>query len=168
MASEPLTGAMLRALAASKPGGRLLELGTGTGIATSWLLDGMDAGSTLISVDTDCSVQQVALEFLGQDHRLTLVKADGAEFLRTQAGVSFDLVFADAMPGKYEALDEAMAVVRAGGFYVVDDMLPQANWPEDHAARVPVLMEQLARRLDFEIWPLVWGTGVVVMVRRAG
>jgi len=35
MASEPLVGALLRTLAASKSGGRLLELGTGTGIATS-------------------------------------------------------------------------------------------------------------------------------------
>ena len=35
MASESRTGALLQVLAASKPGGRLLELGTGTGIATA-------------------------------------------------------------------------------------------------------------------------------------
>jgi len=44
---------MLRTLAASKPGGRFLELGTGTGIATAWLLEGMDERSTLISIDND-------------------------------------------------------------------------------------------------------------------
>src|SRR5262249_2767374 len=38
MASEPQTGSLLRTLAASKPGGRFLELGTGTGVATAWLL----------------------------------------------------------------------------------------------------------------------------------
>ncbi len=48
MASEPLVGAMLRTLVASKPGGRFLELGTGTGVATAWLLEGMDDGSTAI------------------------------------------------------------------------------------------------------------------------
>jgi predicted O-methyltransferase YrrM len=37
MASDPLTGALLATLAASKPGGRFLELGTGTGGATAWL-----------------------------------------------------------------------------------------------------------------------------------
>lgn len=42
MASEDRTGALLRTLAASKPGGRFLELGTGTGVATAWVLDGMD------------------------------------------------------------------------------------------------------------------------------
>ena len=104
MASEPRTGALLRTLAASKPFGRLLELGTGTGIATAWLLAGMDGASSLVSVDTDPKTQAVARECLGDDRRLTLVEEDGAVFLRHQAGEIFDLVFADAMPGKSEAL----------------------------------------------------------------
>ena len=60
MASEPLVGAMLRTLVASRPAGRFLELGTGTGIATAWLLEGMDEHSKLISVDNDAGVQAVA------------------------------------------------------------------------------------------------------------
>jgi len=39
----PQIGALLRVLAATKPGGRMLEIGTGTGVGTCWLLDGMDA-----------------------------------------------------------------------------------------------------------------------------
>jgi predicted O-methyltransferase YrrM len=42
MGSERLTGALLRALAASRPKSKILELGTGTGISAAWLLDGMD------------------------------------------------------------------------------------------------------------------------------
>jgi predicted O-methyltransferase YrrM len=165
MPSEPLLGALLRVLAASKPGGRILELGTGTGIATTWLLDGMDNTSILVSVDNDAGVQRIAAELLGHDKRLTLVTEDGAAFLRKQPARCFDLVFADAIPGKYEALDEALAVVKVGGFYVIDDMLPQANWPEGHAERVPVLIERLASQLDFSILPLVWASGVLVAVR---
>ena len=86
MASEPRTGALLRTLAAAKPKGRLLELGTGTGIGTAWLLAGMDGGSRLTSVDTDPSVQQVAREFLGQDPRLQFVLEDGLAFVRHQTG----------------------------------------------------------------------------------
>ena len=41
LASEARTGTLLRTLAASKPAGALLELGTGTGVGTAWLLDGM-------------------------------------------------------------------------------------------------------------------------------
>jgi len=54
---EPLVGAMLPTLAASKPGGCFLELGWERD-TTSWLLEGMDARSTLISVDNDSTVQQ--------------------------------------------------------------------------------------------------------------
>jgi predicted O-methyltransferase YrrM len=166
MASEPLVGALLRVLAASKPGGRFLELGTGPGIATSWILEGMDADSTLISVDNDGAVQQIAAEMLGHDKRLTLVTEDGVAFLQTQPALDFDLVFADAMPGKYEGLDDALSTVKAGGFYVIDDMLPQPNWPQGHAEKVPLLVQRLASHPDFVILPLVWASGVVVAVRK--
>jgi len=166
MASEPRTGALLRTLAASKPSSHVLELGTGTGIATAWLLDGMDAESTMISVDTDAQVQAVVRECLGSDPRLSVVTEDGAAFLGRQPAESFDLVFADAMPGKYEGLDEALAVVKAGGFYIVDDMLPQPNWPEGHAEKVPVLLERLTTDQRFVVAPLTWASGVVVAVRR--
>ena len=62
--SEADTGALLRLLVASKPSGRLLELGTGTGLATAWLLGGMDADARLVSVDVDPVVQDVAREHL--------------------------------------------------------------------------------------------------------
>jgi predicted O-methyltransferase YrrM len=166
MASEPLIGAMLRMLVASKPCGRFLELGTGTGIATAWLLEGMDERSTLISVDNDGAVQAVARDSLGADNRLTLVTAGGLDFLRGEPVESFDLVFGDAMPGKYEGLDHALAVVKVGGFYVIDDVLRQPNWPEGHADKVPILIEQLMANPEFEVLPLVWASGVVVAVRK--
>ena len=166
MASEPRTGALLRTLAASKPSGRLLELGTGTGVATAWLLSGMNPASTLVSVDTDPNVQAVAREVLGADPRLTLVIEDGAVFLHRQASKSFDLVFADAMPGKYEALEQALAVVKPGGFYIIDDLLPQPNWPEGHAEKVPPLLDRLAGDDRFVLVPMSWASGVVVAVRK--
>jgi predicted O-methyltransferase YrrM len=165
MPSEPRTGAMLRTLAATKPGGRLLELGTGTGLSTAWLLDGMDRGARLITVDVDPGSQAVARGILGGDPRLEIVAEDAAAFLRRQAGASFDLIFADAMPGKYELLDEALALLRPGGIYVVDDMLPQANWPEGHARKVPRLVAELAARPGLRIVELAWSSGLVVAAR---
>jgi predicted O-methyltransferase YrrM len=166
MASEPRTGALLRVLAASKPGGRLLELGTGTGVATAWILTGMDAGSTLTTVDIDSNHQQVARELLGNDGRLTLVLEDGLEFLKRQPAESYDFVFADAIPGKYEGLEECLKVVKPGGVYIVDDMSPLANWPKAHVERVALLVNQLAGDDRFAIAPLGWATGVIVAVRR--
>ncbi len=165
MASEPGTGALLRTLAASKPGGRLLELGTGTGLATAWLLDGMDSAGHLTSVDTDPAVQAIARESLGSDPRLTLVTVDGAAFLRDQPAAAYDLVFADAIPGKYEALDAALRVIKHGGFYVIDDMLPQPNWPPGHTPRVEALLARLNAFPDFAMVPMDWASGIVIAVR---
>jgi predicted O-methyltransferase YrrM len=52
MPSDMLTCALLRTLAASKPAGKFLELGTETGLSTSWILDGMDDEARLISLES--------------------------------------------------------------------------------------------------------------------
>ena len=65
MGSDYQTGILLRTLAATKPGGRFLELGTGTGLATAWILDGMDRDSRLITVDIDPACLEVAKRHLG-------------------------------------------------------------------------------------------------------
>lgn len=165
-ASEQLTGALLEVLAGSKPGGRLLELGTGTGIGTSWLLSGMDETARLTSVETDERVQSVARALLGADPRLILLLEDGATFIRRQPEDSYDLIFADAMPGKFELLDETLKLVKPGGFYVIDDLLPQPNWPEGHGDKVDVLINRLNSEPLFSVVPMVWSSGVAVLVRR--
>jgi predicted O-methyltransferase YrrM len=166
MPSEADTGAMLRLLAAGKPGGRLLELGTGTGLATACLAAGMDAGASLVSVDTDAEVQAVAREALDEDPRVRFVVADGLDFVRGQGRGGFDLIFADAWPGKYEGLDETLALLRPGGLYVVDDMLPQPNWPDNHQARVDDLTARLKSHPDLAAVSLSWASGLIIAARR--
>jgi len=168
MASEPQTGSLLRTLAASKPHGRFLELGTGTGVGTAWLLDGMDPRSRLESVDSDAAVQAVARRHLGDDPRVVFHAADGAAFLEQAQPAQFDFIYADAWPGKYSHLDFALAALRPGGIYLVDDLLPQPNWPEGHAANVPVLMEDLERRRGFVTTKLAWASGLMLVVRTGG
>lgn len=167
MPSEPDTGAMLGLLAASKPGGNLLELGTGTGLATVCLAAGMSADATLLSVDTDEHVQAVARQALARDLRVRFVIADGLDFVRSQAKGSFDLIFADAWPGKYDGLDETLALLAPGGLYVVDDMLPQPNWPDNHQSRVDDLTARLKSHPDLATVSLPWASGLVVSARRS-
>jgi predicted O-methyltransferase YrrM len=168
MISEAKVGSLLAALAASKPAGRILELGTGTGHGTAWLLAGMDSASTLDTVDTDESVVTVARRHLGTDGRARFHVMDGAEFLRGAQPGQFDLIYADAWPGKFSHLDEALALLRPGGVYVIDDLLPQANWPEGHAPKVPLLIDDIERRDEFSTVRLAWASGLMLVVRRAG
>src|SRR6266487_5076201 len=81
MGSDLLTGSLLRTLAATKPGGAILELGTGTGLASAWLLDGMDATARLITVDRDQQTPAVARRFLKCDARITFVTMEGSSFI---------------------------------------------------------------------------------------
>ena len=60
MPSDGQTGALLQTLVASKPKASVLEIGTGTGLATAWILAGMDATSHLISIDNETSYQAIA------------------------------------------------------------------------------------------------------------
>jgi predicted O-methyltransferase YrrM len=69
------------------------------------------------------------------------------------------------MSGKYELLDETLALLRHGGLYVIDDMLPQTNWPEGHAQKIPQLIADLARRPQLHLVTLAWSSGLIVAVR---
>jgi predicted O-methyltransferase YrrM len=165
MNSDLLTGSLLRTLAASKPGGSFLELGTGAGLGTCWILAGMAAASTLTSVENDPRLQAIARDEVGADPRLTLIEADAADFLATCTD-RFDFIYADTWPGKFTHLDLALNLVNPGGTYLVDDMLPQPNWPAGHDTKVAELSATLEALPDFCVTKLSWSTGLILCVRR--
>lgn len=166
MASDMLTCGLLRTLAASKPAGKFLELGTGTGLSTCWILDGMDIESTLISFDNDETVLKIAKTYLGTDKRLTLLQSDGEEWIRSNKGQKFDFIFADTWHGKYLLLNEVLDMIKIGGLYILDDMLPQPNWPEGHGEKVAHLINYLESRSDLFVTKQVWATGIIIVVKR--
>jgi predicted O-methyltransferase YrrM len=165
MVSEPLVGSLLRTLAASKPAGRFLELGTGTGVSTAWLLDGMDARGALISIENEANLIAVAQTYLGRDRRLCLRTEDAGAFLEGLEEQSFDLIFADTWAGKYTHLAAALNVLKPGGIYIVDDMLPQSNWPENHDIKVAALITELENRRDLTIVKMSWGSGIILAAK---
>ena len=167
MISESRTGALLRTLAASKPGGAFLELGTGTGASTAWILDGMDPAATLLTVDGEAKYIEVARRHLGHDRRVTFRVGDGASFLREIRERQFDLIFADTWPGKFDHLEDALALLRPGGLYVIDDLMPQPNWPDDHAPKVAALVAKLERDRRLTVCKLCWSSGIIIAARRA-
>lgn len=50
MPSDLYIGSLLKTLITSKPNGNFLELGTGIGLSLSWMIDGMDTESKVITV----------------------------------------------------------------------------------------------------------------------
>lgn len=166
MASDMMTCCLLRTLAATKPSGKFLELGTGTGLSTAWILDGMDRHSSLISIDNDDKIIGIAKKFLGDDQRLNLITTDGGDWITDNREQKFDYIFADTWHGKYLMLEEALQMLNKGGLYIIDDMLPQPNWPEGHHEKVANLIKYLDTRTDLVLTKQVWATGIIVAVKR--
>jgi len=165
MNSDLYTGSLLKTLVASKKAGRFLELGTGGGLATSWILEGMDSRAKLVTVENNTALLGIA-RLLLTDPRIDFVLADGYEWLRNYQGEQFDLIFADAMPGKYDLFDETIDLLKSGGFYIIDDMLLQHNWPEGHADRVDDFISSLEKRNDLILTKMNWSTGIIIAVKK--
>ena len=166
MASDVLTCSLLRTLAASKPAGRFLELGTGTGLSTAWIRDGMDDASSLVSRDNAKEFLAIARNFLHGDKRLQLVETDGEEWITNNKAQKFDYIFADTWHGKYFLLDEVLSMLNKGGLYIIDDMLHQPNWPEGHDEKVSKLIDDLEKRKDLVLTKQNWATGIIVATKR--
>ena len=167
MPSDIYIGTLLKTLTASKPSGNFLELGTGIGLSLSWLIQGMDENSKITSIDNDPALIEVAKMFFDEEDGLELICADGGEWLNEyKGGDSFDLIFADAWPGKYSHLDTTLALLNKGGYYVIDDMQKQSNWPEGHEEKANALVKVLEKRDDITITKMNWSTGLIVAVKK--
>jgi predicted O-methyltransferase YrrM len=165
MPSDLQTGSLLRTLVSAKPAGKFLELGTGTGLSLSWIVEGMDKDSQVVSIDTEENFLSIAKFFFESDPRVSILCMDGAAWIKQNKPSSLDLIFADAWPGKYNTLDETLALLKVGGFYVVDDMLPQSNWPEGHAEKADKLIQYLEGLDYIRLTKLNWSTGVIIITR---
>ena len=165
MPSDLQTGSLLRTLAASKPTGRFLDLGTGTGLSLAWLAEGANNTSSIYTVDISEHWQNVAKAIFKDDERINFYYEDGNDWLLDYKGEQFDLIFADAWPGKFDNLNAALKLVKPGGFYLIDDLLPQPNWPDGHQENVEQLVTTLQGRTDFVYTTLGWSTGLMLFTR---
>lgn len=124
-------GSLLRALAASLPGGRIGEVGTGAGVGTAWLASGLAAGASLTSVEVDARLAGAASGLFAERADVEVVVGDWFEAVPRRG--PFDLLFFDG--GGREALRpdnwELLAgLLKPSGIMVLDDLTPEEAWPE--------------------------------------
>ena len=164
--SDTKLGSLLSTLVASKPNSKILELGTGSGLSTVWILNGMDKNSTLQTVDNDEQLVNIAKQYLSDDKRVEFFIENGEDLILRTKPNSIDFIFADTWPGKYNHLEETLNLLKSGGIYLIDDMLPQENWPDGHNIKVDNLIQYLENRDDLICTKLNWSTGIIICTKK--
>lgn len=143
-------------------GGNWLELGTG--LALLFLAETL-ADGRLDSVDNDPNVSKAAEAIIGTDKNINFIVQDGGSFLKDCKQGAYRFIFADAWPGKFSHLNEALKALEVGGLYLIDDLLPQVNWPPNHQPRVDALLSLLSETEKFALSYIDWGSGVAVVTK---
>jgi len=164
--SDTRLGSFLSTLITSKPNSKILELGTGSGLSTVWILAGMDKNSTLQTVDNDEQLVNIAKKYLLDDKRVEFFIENGEDLILRTKPNSIDFIFADTWPGKYNHLEETLNLLKSGGIYLVDDMLPQENWPDGHNIKADNLVQYLENRDDLNCTKLNWSTGIIICTKK--
>lgn len=57
-------------------------------------------------------------------------------------------------------------MLNTGGIYIIDDMLPQPNWPEGHDEKVKNLIESLEKKTDLVLTKQIWATGIILATKK--
>lgn len=166
------TGAVLRLLAKAVGAKTAVELGTGAGVSTLWLLRGLTPDGVLTTVDADGEHQRLAKASLADagvtSGRVRLIQGRALEVLPRLSEASYDVVFCDASRSENsDYLEAAIPLLRPGGLVVFAGALAGGKVAESTARdSETVAMRELAKvvrddeRLTAAMIPV--GTGLLV------
>ena len=124
----PGTGALLRFVARSINASHVVEIGTGAGVSTVYLLDGMTDDGVLTSIDIEVENQRAAKDTLTAAEippgRFRLIAGRALEVLPRLTDHAYDMVLVDADKSEYSLyFEQALRLLRPGGIIAFDNAL---------------------------------------------
>ena len=124
--TTPGSGAFLRYLAFTLKAQSVVEVGTGSGVGSLWLLDGMLESGTLTSIDDEMEHTQIAkLAFADADitqGRYRLITNTVVDVISKLTDRAYDLVVLRHNPEDLSfVISEAHRILRIGGALVIDN-----------------------------------------------
>lgn len=112
---------LIQALAAQVRGGVIGEMGTGAGIGTAWISLATSPDTRIVTIDIDEARATAVRELFADYANVTVLQGDALEIADHGP---FDLLYADAPPGKVTDQDVAVAMMKPGGLILLDDLTP--------------------------------------------
>jgi predicted O-methyltransferase YrrM len=114
-------GQLLRLLVAGAKPGIIAEIGTGCGVSSAWMLNGLQTHHQFVSVENDLALYQAVSELFASESRATFIVGDWRELLKYQP---FQLVFVDVGNAKDDGSDAVVEATAVGGLIILDDFTP--------------------------------------------
>ena len=174
-AVDEATGAALRVLATVCDARHAVELGTGAGVSTLWLVRGLHKDGVLTSIDAEPEHQRLAKLSLAEagtpSGRVRLIAGRALDVLPRLSDGGYDLVVCDAVPAEgVDYLPAALRLLRTGGVVAFVGALaggrvadPSARDPEVVAARELARAVREEPRLVPAVLPV--GAGLLIGVK---
>jgi predicted O-methyltransferase YrrM len=134
-------GAYLRQLAHQIKAQSVVEVGTGSGVGSLWLLEGMLSSGTLTSIDDEMEHTSIARIALADadiaQPRFRLITNSVMDVMTKLTDRAYDLVVFRHNPEDLSfAISEAHRILRSGGVFVIDNFFGGGKVP-DPAQRDP-------------------------------
>jgi predicted O-methyltransferase YrrM len=128
VAVPPAAGETLRLLAAATRARAVVEIGTGTGVSSLWLLRGLAPDAVLTSIDIEPDHQAMARQSFAAagfaPSRARLIAGAAREMLPRLADGAYDLVFIDGDIEEYAyGVSAAHRLLSPGGVMIVNNAL---------------------------------------------
>lgn len=126
--SSSEVGRFLTMLAATVSQGRIGEIRTDCGVGTTWLASRLHAHTTIVTVDSNADYAQAASELFVDEPSIQVLYGDWRKLAEYGP---FQLLFADGGRVKVEHPDIVIDYMSRGGIMVLDDLTPEAHWPDE-------------------------------------
>ncbi|MEO4053889.1 methyltransferase domain-containing protein [Solibacillus sp. CAU 1738] len=120
-------GRLLSVLVGQVKQGKILEVGTGYGVGSSWIISTIAPSVEFISIDN--SEEKIALvSDVIKGPQVEFVCGDWQEIINKGP---FQFIFADAAVVKNKEAEMLVSTLGNGGMVLLDDFTPEEHWPEE-------------------------------------
>ncbi|HEY1248209.1 MAG TPA: class I SAM-dependent methyltransferase, partial [Nitrososphaera sp.] len=158
---EDQVGRLLSVLACAVPsGGRILEIGTGAGVGTAWITAGLGERTDceVVSVEINPQLSEATRKWPWPSY-VQILTTNGLDALGKLG--TFNLVFADAGPIKYNYMASVLKILRPGGLLVIDCV----RTSEVQNAEKDALRRSLLYHPELNAVEMEWSTGVILATK---